>query len=505
MPQTGSNGFSRRGFLRAAGAGAAAVMMPSALRTAVAATANGRPLNVLFIASDDLNCCLGCYGHPLVRTPNIDRLAARGTTFDRSYCQFPLCSPSRTSLMTGLRPDTTQVFDLAKHFRSVVPDVVTLPQMFMRNGYFSARVGKIYHYGVPGQIGTNGLDDAPSWNQRVNPRGRDKVEEKKLTNYTPKRGLGAGLAFLAADGTDEEQTDGIGAGAAIKLMEDRRDKPFFIGCGFYRPHCPYVAPKKYFDRIPLDAIKLPDFPRDLPKHVPAAALASTRPWPWFGVSEQQLRESIRAYYAAIEFMDAQVGRLLDALDRLKLADRTAIVFWGDNGYHLGELGLLMKQSDFENSARVPLIVSAPGQKAPGKRSTRTVELLDIYPTLADVCGLTPPPGLAGASLRPLLDDANAAWDRPAYTQVWRGSYGGYSVRTDRWRYTMWGVDGREGEELYDYDSPKGELANLAHDPANAATKADLKALARKNWAKPYLPKRKPSAKPAPASRPDADE
>ena len=489
----GGDGITRRGFLKAAGAGAAAMVMLPGMSMAAApakpgnGNANDKKLNVLFIASDDLNCCLGCYGDKIVKTPNIDRLAARGTVFQRAYCQFPLCSPSRTSLMTGLRPDTTQVFDLRKHFRSVLPDVVTLPQMFMKNGYFSARVGKIYHYGVPGQIGTSGLDDPPSWNEFVNPRGRDKDEEGKLTNHTPNRGLGSSLSFLAADGTDEQQTDGIGAAAAVRLLEQHKDKPFFIACGFYRPHCPYIAPKKYFDGIPLESVPVPEVDMDLPKRVPVGALASTRPWPWFGVNKQKLRESVRAYYAAIEFMDAQVGKLLDALDRLGLAENTAIVFWGDNGYHLGELGLLMKQSDFENSARIPFIVSVPGQKAAGRPSPRTVELLDIYPTLADVCGLTPPANLPGRSLKPLLDNPAAPWDKPAFTQVWRGNYGGYSVRTERWRYTMWGLGASQGEELYDYESGMGENQNLSAEPKHSKTKAQLRALVEQNWSKPYLP------------------
>jgi len=461
-------------------------LLAMAALCASAATAAQQKLNVLFIASDDLNCDLGCYGNPVVKTPNLDRLAVRGTRFERAYCQFPLCSPSRTSLMTGRRPDTTQVFDLKKHFRTVLPEVVTLPQLFMTNGYYTARVGKIYHYGVPGDIGTSGLDDPPSWNKFVNPRGRDKDEEGKLINHTPNRGLGSSLSFLAADGADEEQTDGIGTTEAIKLLEANKDRPFFIGMGYYRPHCPYVSPKKYFERVPFNLVQMPEVSEAWKMQVPPPATASTQPWPWFGVNEQQARESKHAYWAAIEFVDAQVGRLLATLDRLKLADKTIIVFWGDNGYHVGDNGLWKKQSLFEYSARVPLIIAAPGQKTQGRASRRTVELVDLYPTLADLCGLKLLQHLDGRSLKPLLDDPQAAWDKPAFTQVWRGKFPGYSVRTERWRYTEWD-EGREGTELYDYDTDPTEQHNLAGDPKYAATVAELKALIRKNWAKPYRP------------------
>lgn len=450
------------------------------------ASAAAERLNVLFIASDDLNCNLGCYGHPIVKTPNIDRIAARGTVFARSYCQFPLCSPSRTSLMTGRRPDITQVYDLRKHFRSVLPQVVTLPQLFMANGYHAARVGKIYHYGVPGDIGTSGLDDPVSWHQVVNPRGRDKDEEGKITNHTPARGLGSSLSFLAADGTDEEQTDGIGTTEAIKLLEANKDRPFFLGMGYYRPHCPYIAPKRYFADVPLEKSQMPNFARSWKDRVPAAATSSTTPWPWMGVEEQQAREAKRAYWAAVEFMDRQVGRLLDALERLKLADRTIIVFWGDNGYHVGENGLWKKQSLYENSARVPLILAAPGQKTKGRESQRTVELLDIYPTLADLCGLPPPAGLQGQSLRRLLDDPAAPWEKAAYTQVWRGSFPGHSVRTERYRYTEWD-GGDKGVEFYDYEVDPSEGLNLAEDPKYASQVAELRTLLRQNWANPYRP------------------
>ena len=438
-----------------------------------------RQPNVLFIAVDDMNNNLGCYGHPLIQSPHIDRLAERGTRFDRAYCQFPLCSPSRSSLMTGLKPDTTRVFDLQYHFRDGLPEVVTLPQLFMQNGYYAARVGKIYHYGNPGQIGTSGLDDPTSWNEFFNPAGRDKQDEKLLTNHTPKRGLGSALSFMRAEGTDEEQTDGLVAAKVIELMESHRDQPFFVAAGFYRPHCPYIAPKKYFDLYPLDQVKMQFGSRDYLSLVPKPALASTQPWPWFGVTEDQSREALQAYWATISFVDAQVGKLLDAVDRLGLADNTVIVFWSDHGYHIGEHGLWMKQSLFENSARVPLIIASPGQKAPGAACGRTVELVDLYPTLADLAGLTPPEGLSGKSLRPLLDDPRAAWDKPAFTQVQRGGFPGHSIRTERYRYTEWD-SGAQGTELYDYDSPEGETKNLASDPAHSETVAKLQSLLHAN-------------------------
>src|SRR5262245_12960430 len=296
----------------------------SALAAPFLAGAPARKRNVLFIASDDLNNCLSAYRHPIVRTPNIDRIARRGVRFDRAYCQFPLCSPSRTSLLTGLAPDTTGVHDLQKHFRENLPNVVTLPQLFQKNGYFVARAGKMYHYGVPGQIGTDGLDDKPSWNRVVNPSGVDHTkEEPLLTNYTPDRGLGSAICYHASTAKDEEHTDGILAAAVVEMLEQHRNEPFFIGAGFYRPHVPWIAPAKYFDLFPLEKIQAPPFDEAEMRMAPEWAYF-TKPANW-GMTVQQRREAIRAYYASIAFLDVQVGMLLDALDRLKLADNTAIV------------------------------------------------------------------------------------------------------------------------------------------------------------------------------------
>jgi uncharacterized sulfatase len=439
----------------------------------------GRPPNVLLIMADDLNNDLGTYGHAIVRTPNIDRLAKRGVRFDRAYTQFPLCSPSRVSLLTGRRPDTTRVYDLVTDFRTTLPDVVTLPQAFKRAGYVAARVGKIYHYGNPGQIGTSGLDDPASWDEFVNPRGIDKDEEPVVTNFTPARGLGSALAYYASPAPDEAHTDGKVASETIALIEKHKDRPFFIGAGFYRPHCPFIAPRKYFDLYPLDRIRAPAFSPDDLDGIPRAAWFTSPPnW---DVPPDALRETIRAYYASISFLDANVGRVLDALDRLGLADHTIVVFVSDHGYHLGDRGQWMKQTMFEHATRAPLIMAGPGVTARGRSSSRIVEFLDLYPTLVGLAGVPAPPGLQGRSMAALLKDPATAWDHAALSQVRRGppanAFMGYSVRTAQWRYTEWD-GGARGVELYDERNDPAERQNLAADPNRRHQLAEMQRLLR---------------------------
>ena len=441
------------------------------------ATPNHRRLNVLLMASDDLRPDLGCYGHRLVKSPNIDRLAARGVRFDRAYCQYPVCNPSRVSLLTGLRPDTTGVLGNNVHFRKTIPDAVTLPQLFRRNGYFAASLGKIFHRGLTMEDVRPEMDDPESWDVaryfQATPLGL-KGEGRNLTG-----GRLAWCRWLAAEGTDEDQPDGQMAREAVRLLEGHkaRGKPFFLAVGFHKPHDPFIAPKKYFDLYPLESLTPPAEPEpetdDPPQAIP-------RGWKeeFAKFTDREKREYMRAYYAGVSFTDAQVGKLLDALERLGLAEDTVVVFFGDHGFHLGERGWWNKNTLFELSARAPLIVAMPGAKGGGKASPRLVEFVDIYPTLVELCRLEgAPAGLEGKSFVPLLHDPQRPWKPAAFTQVQRGKIAGRSVRTERWRYTEWDA-GAAGAELYDHDKDPDERHNLAADPAQARTVEELKALLR---------------------------
>ena len=439
-------------------------------------TADTKP-NILFIAADDLSCALGCYGDPIAKTPHLDRLAATGTCFLNAYNQLPLCNPTRASVMTGLRPDTIKVYDLDRHFRDEVPDAVTLSQQFMKHGWWAGRVGKIYHYNVPASIGTDGFDDPPSWQKTVNPIGRDKTDEHLVFNAEPHRKISAALSWLAADGKDEEQTDGMIATEAIRLMEEHKKDPFFIAAGFFRPHTPFVAPKKYFDMYPLEEMRLPFAPSDDREDIPTAAFAHNCPIPHYGLDELTCRKAMQAYYACVSFIDAQVGRMLDALDRLSLTNNTIVVFWSDHGYHLGEHnGIWQKRTLFEQGARAPLIIRNPMSKGNGQACRRIVEFIDIYPTLTHLAGIKTPKQIEGRSLVPLLEKPVSEWNSFAITQVLRPADNrleapvmGRSIRTERWRYSDW-AEGKQGEELYDHLADPLEFNNLADN----ATKENLR-------------------------------
>jgi len=455
------------------------------LAAAVRTDAAERAPNVLFIMSDDCNVNIGCYGDTPVKTPNIDRLAARGVKFDRAYCQYPLCNPSRASLFTGLRPDTIKVYDLQKNFRSERPHITTLPQLFKNNGFFSARVGKMYHYGVPRQIGSGGMDDPDSWDLAINPRGRDKDDEDDIHVLTRGTGttLGFSMSWLDMDGTDEEQTDGQGTKESIRLLERfaKEKRPFFLGMGYFRPHTPYVATKKWFDLYPKESLVLANRPKNDLLNVPEIAL-TIKPAD-YGLPDSDLKDCKRGYFAAISFVDSEVGKLLAALDRLGLTENTIVVFLSDHGYMLGEHGQWQKQLLFEESNRIPLIFAGPGIKGRGN-SPRTVEMLDIYPTLVELCGLPKPKHkLEGKSLVPLLTNPQGKNNRAAYSQVTRTigkgadarEVMGYSVRTERWRYTEWD-SGNEGSELYDHVDDPHEYKNLAKDDAQEKVITEMKQL-----------------------------
>jgi iduronate 2-sulfatase len=464
--------------------------------------------NVLFIAIDDLRPELECYGVKGIKTPNLDALAKSGLLFKRAYCQQAVCSPSRTSLLTGRRPDTTRIYNLEDHFRDTIPDVVTLPQHFKNNGYFCQGIGKIYH---------DGLDDRKSWsapsiaaNIEVETEDGRFFPQREFSSpyiFAANRPLNAGhqktpqqIANAAAkakippwsapDVRDSDLSDGQIADRAIAALQAHKDGTFFLAVGFRKPHLPFEAPKKYYDMYRLEDMKLasnPYPPKDVfePALMNWGELRGYKGMPKEGpLSEQQARELIRGYYAATSYIDAQIGRVLEALDRLKLRDKTIVIAWGDHGWQLGEHGLWCKHTCYETSTHTMMMISAPKQKHRGATTGAFVEFVDVYPTLCDLAGLTKTDGLEGTSFAPLLKDPKRAWKSAAFSQYPRGRLMGYAIRTDRYRYVEWVTRDKrkvEGRELYDHRNDEDENVNIANRAENKDLVSKLSEQLRAGW------------------------
>ncbi len=465
--------------------------------------------NVLFIAVDDLRPNLSCYGATGLKTPNMDRLADRGMLFQRAYCQIASCGPSRASLLTGRRPDTTTVFDNRRRFRSVLPDVVTLPQHFKINGYHTRSIGKVFHGIFTSEIN----EDQRSWSEPAwRPKGiqyRSKQGVLTLHQRFPKQFPDAvdlaedmqatrrfkGLAVEAPDVADNDLIDGRTADKAIEVMRQIRDKPFFLAVGFVKPHAPFVAPKKYFDLYDADDFisppvdKLPQGAPDQASNNDSQELRGYAGIPLAGpISAEQAQWVTHGYNACVSYVDAQVGRVIDELDSLGLGENTVIVLWGDHGYHLGHNGLWCKNTNFEAATRVPLIVSVPDAKAKGQSSDALVELVDLYPTLADICSLPVSKELHGKSFSPLLDRPDLTWEKAAFSQTPRpyqrpAEAMGRSIRTNRYRLVEWSgtIIPQPLYELYDYKSDSPEEINLALLPEYQHVVDELKESLHSAW------------------------
>ena len=430
-------------------------------RQLLASLAQGRR-NILLIAVDDLNTDLGCYGHPLVQTPHIDALARRGVRFTRAYCQYPVCNASRTSLLTGRYPEQTRTFGNTENPHEKNPSSPFLPAWLRQQDYFTAAVGKIYH---------DGMDGETDWDHRSNPKGSAGVNRGEGRNLTG--GKFAYFEWRASEAPDEEHPDGQTAAEVERLLAEKRAKPFFIACGFRKPHDKYVAPKKYFDLYPLASIPPAVGPADDAADIPPMAYPSG-----LRLGREEGMEFRRAYWACISFMDAQVGRVMAALDANGLAENTLVVFFSDHGLHLGEHDWWNKVALWERTTRVPMIVAGPGVVDRGAAAEAITELVDLFPTFSEWTGRKAPVGLMGRSLWPVLRNPSLRWERAAYTVVQRGQKMGRAVRTERFRYVEWD-EGRGGVELYDHASDPNEFRNLRDDPAYAQPRAKLAALLRR--------------------------
>ena len=441
---------------------------------------NNEKLNVLFIVADDLNCAIGAYGDPQAITPNIDKLAKKGLIFTDAHNQYPHCGPSRVSFMTGLYPDQTKSKSLRLYVRQTIPDVVTLGEKLIKENYHSARVGKIYHYHNPRDIGTAGHDDPFTWNRTVNPWGRDKREEYKI-NTLQEGAYGGTLSWLQADGTDEEQTDGIGANETIRFLDEfaKTGENFFLAYGLFRPHTPYVAPKKYYDMYNVEDFYIPESNEEYLKTIPIPAAQSVREKKVQNYLDQDLAKEIKhAYYATTSFVDAQIGRVLDKLEETGLDKNTIIILTSDHGYHLGEHGHWQKRTLFNHATRVPLIFSGPGVNNKKGNVDDPVELVDLYPTIMDMLNIDPPKFLSGRSLKPYLsgDRTQIRYNALTELRVWtpNGTAQGYSLKTKDHRLTKWLYNDNLDFELYDLTNDKSELNNLGNDSDYQKVKDSLK-------------------------------
>lgn len=450
--------------------------------------------NVLLICVDDLKPLLGCYGTPLVQSPNIDRLAARGVLFELAYCNQAVCSPSRNSLMTGLRPQSIGIYDLPTNFRQGVPDAETVAQYFRRHGYRTEALGKVMH------VGHGNFEDKASWTiPHWRPKGGGyQLAESTTATRPAATGGPRGAATECAEVPDNTYADGMIADEAIARLRSARstpDQPFFLAVGFLKPHLPFVAPKRYWDLYERASFEPPArqvAPEGAPPFAPTTwgELRQYSDIPETGpLSTEQQRQLIHGYHASVSFMDAQLGRVLDALDETGFGKNTMIVLWGDHGWHLGDHGMWCKHTNYEQAARIPLIVAAPGVGRSGVKSRSLVETVDIYPTLCELAGLPAPQGLDGASFVAALKDPQAAAKEAIMHVYPRSQMLGRAVRTARYRLVEWKQIGAPADtavlELYDYQADPEETKNLASDQPEVV--AQLRAvLSRQPEAKPQV-------------------
>lgn len=441
--------------------------------------------NVLFIAVDDLRPELNCYGKSYIQSPNIDKLAAQGLIFNRAYCQQAVCSPSRTSLLTGLRPDATKIYDLQTHFRTTVPNVVTLPEYFKKNGYHTVGMGKIFH----GNLQDEHSWSEPWWRPETTRSPAGYVKEENIVLDKGKKSKGP--AFEQAEMPDSAYKDGKMSIKAVETLRRIKDKTFFLAVGFAKPHLPFIAPKKYWDMYDPAKIKVPDTTK--PVNVPQIALSNWgelrafKDIPAKGpLSPDQSRQLMHGYYASVSHMDAQVGLILDELKRLNLDKNTIIILWGDHGWKLGEYGDWCKHTNFELDTRAALIVSVPQMKAKGNKTDALVEFVDIYPSLCKLAGLPLPKHLQGTSFTSLLKDPTLKGKAVALSQYPRaGGMMGYSMRTERYRFISWQKKDQWNEavakELYDHKNDPDEKVNLAEQPEYAKMVGQLSGQLKKEW------------------------